>query len=281
VSVLGGEHFSSSTGKDLDKLKDSYVRFRWMPRKNEKRPKQTVIEKESILGNIELTKFLERHMDKDETLCAVCDKPYAWPMIEIEFYNWTKPETEKKMSVHEDCLKRMAVGSIIEGFRLMGKNPTFLIELNCLSIDKCGFASEASDFRNCEHITLRFEETKRDMPDGEVEIGMSPLLYCKRAHPGEYFIEPEENTYWNIESAGLALMGKRIMEQLKTPEAQAQIQAMKNQNPEFIEGLRKLLSNNPATVIAAGIGSVFFAEAITAKTPEELWKEADQGNDIY
>ena len=288
---MGGEHFSSSTGKDLDKQKNPYVRFRWETKKGEKRPKQTILEQRKTEENKELATYLRRcygepdrfleGVEKEVTKCVVCQEPESWPLLRFEFYNWEKAGTEREAFTHDECLKNAGVASLFEGLRLMGKNPTVFLELNCKSFDKCGFFSPAHDFRNCGHIVLRFDEVKRDEGGGMVEIEMSPMLYCKRAHPGEFYLETEEESYWNIENAGLALMGKRLVESLKTPALQAQIEIAKKQNPEFIQGLRKILAENPSSLMLSGFTATLFAQALAEKTVEEKWEEIQEGNDYY
>jgi hypothetical protein len=276
-----GEHFSSATGTKLDKKKDAYIRFSWETRKKEKHPKQTVLEKEKVAENKELVDFLERHRCRNEESCVMCQKPEAWPLLRVEFYNWVEPNTEKEVFIHDECLKKIAIGSVLEGLRLLGKNPTFLLELNCLSISKCAFFSEGNDFRNCQHIALRFDETEVFNEDGTLDVGMAPQLYCKRSHPGTFFLESESEMYWNIEKAGLAVMAKRLTDTLNTAQIQAQIELAKKENPMLVQEIKRQISQNTDLLGLFSPGAMFILSKIVEPTPEERWAKIQEGNDYY
>lgn len=280
---MTGEHFSSSTGKDLDKQKDAYVRFRWETKKGEKRPKQTILEKEKVLEYKEMADWLERQQPKSSGSCVCCQKPAAWPLLKFEFYNWEAADTETEVFAHEECLKTMwpKISAVFEGLRLLGKNPTVFLELNCLSADKCGFFNKSSDFRNCQHIALRFDQVHEDNHDGTISVHMSPILFCKRTHPGEFYLETEEETWWNVEEAGLVLMAKRITESFNSPQIQAQIKMYKQQNPGMIAELRRLIAENAAIFSLISPQAMFFTELLAEPTPEEKWETIQEGNDYY
>lgn len=270
VIKMGGEHFTSDTGKDLEKTKDVYVRFRWETKKKEKRPRQTILEKKKIDENKDLSDWLAREYHKSANSCVLCQEAAKWPLIRVEFYNWEKEKTESEIFVHEGCLKNMwpKMASLIEGLRLMGKNPTFLPQLDCTSAAKCGFVSKSNDFRNCEHIALRFEVIHENNSDGTVTVHMAPVLYCKRAHPGEVSLPTEAETYWNVEDAGLTLMVSRMTESLHTPGMKAAIEAIRKQNPALVEQVRKGLADNPFFYSMLTPGAMLLVEALIALPPD-------------
>lgn len=278
---MTGEHFSSATGKELDKTKDPYVRFRWEEKRRVKKPIATVMEKEKIVKDAVLLKVLEGFYGCSPNVCVLCTNDAEWPLVRFEFYNWEKPNTEKEVFVHIKCLRDEAFKAKLDTLKTLGKNPTFLLELNCLAVDRCGFVSKASDFRNCEHIVLRFEEETEHNLDGTVSIHMSPLLHCKRAHPGQFFLETEADTWWNIQQAGLALLAKNMVEQLDSPEGKAAFENLRKQQPLFVEGLRKLIRENPTGFAYATAFGAIAETYILEKTPEETWEEIVQGNDYY
>lgn len=278
---MTGEHFSSSTGKDLDKKKDAYVRLRWETKKGEKRPKQTILEREKIEENKNLADYLTRHYSSVANKCVCCQKPACWPLVRFEFYNWEKPETESEVFAHDECLKKMAIGSVIEGLRLMGKNPTFSPELACLSSAKCRFFSKSEDFRNCRHIVLRFDVKHEDNPDATHSTHMRPILFCKRAHPGEAFLETEEETWWNVEDAGLVLMAKRLTDRLNAPEIRTQIATIKKENPAIIAQIKRALELDPSVFALFPPSFSFVVQALVEPTPEENWEMIQEGNDCY
>jgi len=284
VIEMTGEHFSSATGKDLDKKKDSYVRFRWEDKKRVKKAVATILEKEKIVKDVNLSKTLEDYYGRLKDQCAICAKAPAWPLVRFEFYNWEKPKTEEETFVHEKCLEGQPIKAKLDTLRMLGKNPIFMLELNCLAVDKCAFFSESEDFRNCRHIVLRFEENTSRNLDGSVNISMAPLLHCKRAHPGQFFLETEAETWWNIKEAGLALIAKNMVDVLESPEVKAQLEKLKKQYPEYVEGLRKIIRENP---LGFAYGTAFGAIAEDyilkeEKTYEEMWDElVKNGNDYY
>lgn len=278
---LTGEHFSSATGKELDKKFHPYVRFRWEDTKQVRRATATILEKEKIVADGDLSKELEGYYGCLPKVCVICAMDRDWPLVRFEFYNWKKPDTEKDVFAHVRCLEGRPIGAKLDTLKTFGKNPTFIIELNCLSIEKCARFSKASDFRNCEHIVLRFEEIVENNGDGSVTITMSPLLHCKRAHPGEFFLEAEKDTFWNVEDAGLALLAKRIQEQLETPEVQGQLNVLRKQHPELVEAYRKLIREQPVNFAHSAALYQLYDRIILAKTPDELWDEVVQGNDYY
>jgi len=276
-----GEHFSSATGKSLDKGKDPYVRFRWREKKF-KRGLATVLERSKLQEDKELWAVLEDYYKRGKSgFCVVCGKEETLPCVNLEFYNWEKPGIEIVCVAHDECLKGKLIKAKLDAFKLLGKNPTFNIELNCLSVEKCGLFSKASDFRNCEHIVLRFEEIVENNGDGSVTIKMSPLLHCKRAHPGEFFLEAEADTWWNIQNAGLALLAKRITEQLETPEVQGQLNQLKKEQPDLVEAYRKLIREQPINFAYSVSLWNLTERLILQKTPDEIWDEVVQGNDYY
>lgn len=279
---MTGEHFSSATGKELDKKKDPYVRFKWEGKKRVKKAVATILEKEKIVKDMDLSKMLEDYYGGVEDLCVICGFDPEWPLVRFEFYNWKKAKTEKETFAHIKCLEDKPIKAKLDTLRMLGKNPIFNIALNCLSVEKCGFFSKASDFRNCEHIVLRFEEETEHNPDGMVSIHMRPLLYCKRAHPGQFSLETEADTWWNIEHAGLALIAKRITEALESPEAKAAFEALKKQHPLLVEGLRKIIRENPIGFAQATAFGAIAETYILEKTPLEIWEtEILTGNDYY
>jgi len=284
VIEMTGEHFSSATGKDLDKKKDPYVRFKWEDKKRVKKAVATILEKEKIVKDVDLSKTLGDYYGGVPDLCVLCGEDEAWPLVRFEFYNWEKPNTEKEVFVHTRCVMDIRFKAKLDTLRMLGKNPVFMLELNCLAVDKCSFFSKSNDFRNCQHIVLRFEETTSRNLDGSVNISMAPLLHCKRAHPGQFFLETEADTWWNIQEAGLALIAKNMVEMLETPEAKAKLEELKKQFPEYVEGLRKLIRENP---LGFAYGTAFASIAETyilkeEKTYEEMWDElVKNGNDYY
>jgi len=280
---MTGEHFSSATGKELVKTKDPYVRFKWEDKKRVKKAVATILEKEKILRDAVLQKVLEGFYGCSPSVCVLCTNDVDWPLVRFEFYNWEKPNTEKEVFVHTKCLTDEAFKAKLDTLRTLGKNPTFMLELNCLAVDQCAFFSKSGDFRNCQHIVLRFEETTSKNLDGSVNISMAPLLHCKRAHPGQFFLETEKETWWNIQEAGLALMAKNICEILESPQAQAQLEVLKKQHPQYIEGLRKLIRENPTGVAyATAFGALLETYILKEKTYEEMWDElVKNGNDYY
>ena len=281
VIKMTGEHFSSATGKELDKHKDPYVRFKWEEKRRVRKAVATVLEKEKIVKDVILSKTLESYYGRNPKLCVACAEDPEWPLVLFEFYNWEKPNTEKEVFVHVKCLEGQLIKEKLDALKMFGKNPTFNIELNCLSVEKCGFFSKASDFRNCQHMVLRFEEETEHNLDGNVSIHMNPLLYCKRAHPGHFSLETEADTWWNIQEAGLALLAKSLVEQLESPEAKAQLEALKRDHPLYVDGLRKLIRENPSGFVYASAFGAIMEKYILEKTPEELWDEVLQGNDYY
>jgi len=278
---MTGEHFSSATGKELEKSKDAYVRFRWETKKGGKRPKQTILEREKIKESKILDAFLNSHFTDDPSKCICCHESKRWPLLMFEFYNWEKKATERELFAHIGCLEKVRMGQLFEGLRLIGKNPILQIELNCLSADKCGFFEKSSDFRNCQHIVLRFDSIHEDNHDGTVFVHMAPLLFCKRAHPGEFFLEAEEETWYNVEDVGLALMGKRLTESLNIPQIREQIEAYKKQNPHIITEIKRLLAENPGIFTLISPQATFLAQLMATQTPEESWEIIREGNDYY
>ena len=278
---MGGEHFSSATGRDLDKQKDAYVRFRWETKRRMKRPKQTILEKEKILENKEIADWVGRQYPKHVKTCVCCQQPEAWPLLRVEFYNWEAPNTEHEVFAHQECLKKLAVGTVLEGLRLMGKNPTFLPVLNCLSADKCAVFSKSNDFRNCQHIVLRFDEVREDNKDGTISFHMSPILFCKRAHPGEASLEAEAETWWNVEDAGLVLMTQRLTEVLSTPQSRARIEIVKAQHPELVGLVKKGLEENSGLFGLVSPQALILAHMIVEPSAEETWNSVTEGNDYY
>jgi len=284
---MTGEHFSSATGKELDKKKDAYVRFRWEEKKRVKKVITTVLERETIAKDAVLSKTLESYYGRNPKLCVACADEAEWPLIRFEFYNWEKSNTEKEVFAHVKCLEGQPIKAKLDTLRTLGKNPTFNIELNCLSVEKCALFSKASDFRNCAHIVLRFEEETERNEDGSVNINMNPVLHCKRAHPGQFSLESEADCFWNIQNAGVALLAKNIADQLETPEAKAQLEALKKQNPLYFEAMRKLIRENPTDFVHASAFGAILSHYIMEETPEEktyeeLWDElVNNGNDYY
>lgn len=278
---MTGEHFSSATGKELDKKKDPYVRFRWRDQKK-KGGLATVLEREKLSEDKELSAALEDYYKHGKSgLCLFCGEKESLPSVNFEFYNWEKPRTEIVCVAHLGCLEGKPIKSKLDALKLLGKNPTFNLELNCLAVEKCGFFSKASDFRNCEHIVLRFEEETEHNQDGSVSIHMSPLLHCKRAHPGQFFLETETDTWWNIQQAGLALIAKNMLEMLESPEGKAQLENLKRQHPLLVEGFRKVIRENPTGFAYATAFGAVIQQCLLDKTPQELWDEIVQGNDYY
>jgi hypothetical protein len=280
---MGGEHFSSATGEDLDKKKDAYVRFRWETKKGEKRPKQTILERAKVLENMEFGMWVEEQYPKKSDVCVCCRKPPAWPLLQFEFYNWKAANTEKEVFAHVECIKTMwpKMASALDALRLLGKNPLFQIQLNCLSILKCRFTKKATDFRNCQHVVLRFDQVHEDNHDGTVSVHMRPVLYCKRAHPGEYFLETEDETWWNVQEAGMAVMVNRVAEMFNTLQGHVDIQAFKAQNSTLIAELRRMsVANNPLFTLLSPQFSII-ASLLMEPTPEEDWEEIQKGNDVY
>jgi hypothetical protein len=74
---------------------------------------------------------------------------------------------------------------------------------------------------------------------------MTPLLYCKRAHPGEHSLETEEDTWWNVEDAGLVRMTDRIAKSINTPQTKAVIDNYKKSCPQVLFEIKKMLTRNP------------------------------------
>jgi len=117
---MGGEHFSSATGKDLDKEKDAYVRFRWETKKGEKRPKQTILEREKIQENKDLSDWIEQNYLKHPERCVCCLKKEAFPLLRFEVYNWKRPKSEEGFFAHYECLQTAwsKLWATCEGLRL-------------------------------------------------------------------------------------------------------------------------------------------------------------------
>jgi hypothetical protein len=279
---MGGEHFDSTNGKSLDKKKDTYVRFRWETKKNEKRPKQTILSKEKILENkIILWKWLGIQQIKKTDICVLCGEVEDWPLVRFEFYNFDVANTESSVFAHEKCLKKAKINDVIEGLRLMGKNPTFLLQLNCLSIDKCLFHKPAKGLRNCEHTVLRFDTVTEDNKDGTHSVNMRAVLYCKRAHPGEFYLETEEDTYWNVQEAGLAVMAQRYTELLNNVARSQDIQRFKMQNSGLIAEVRRMIAAGNPMLSLLSPQALAFMDIVAGPTTEEEWEIIQQGNDVY
>lgn len=274
---MTGEHFSSATGKELDKSKDVYIRIRWEEKYKQQKPVQTVLEIERVQKDVDLSKMLERFSKSTEDACTFCGNEPTWPLIEFELYNYPEPNTEKTIFAHEKCLDGKIIKIKLETLKLLGKNPTFNIELNCLSVGSCSFFSKGDDFRNCSHITFRFEEIEENNQDGTVTVAMSPNLYCKRAHPGRFFLESEADIWWNVEAAGQILTAKRVEDSLNTPEVQAELSRLQKQHPELIDACKKFQETSPLAALSIQLVVNKFIE----QTWKKVWAQIQEGNDYY
>jgi len=128
---------------------------------------------------------------------------------------------------------------------------------------------------------LRFDEVKEDNHDGTLTVSMAPILFCKRAHPGEAILEPEEDTWFNVEDAGLVLMAKRITESMNTPALKMQIQALKAQHPTLINEIKRAIDLNPDVFGLLSPQMAFLTQMILNPSPEEMWENLTDGNDYY
>lgn len=234
---MTGEHWDSATGKELDKKKDQYVRIQW--KTPQEKDIATIITKERLGRDASLEeRLLHWKVVAKEVPAANCilhkDKiGKKDSFVRFEFYNWEEPETETSYDVCIRCIMNDAMKIKLDALKTLGKNPFFTPKIACSSTSICpSFASSKSQNFNCTHIALKFETIIRKLKKGGAKVDLSPLLYCKRAHPAELILPSEKDVDWNVSLAGSAILLSNMTENLKRAKKQIK------QNPGLIASAR-------------------------------------------
>lgn len=237
---MTGEHWESKTGKPLNKKKDMYVRFRYHVPKE--KTVATILSKKNLEKDSILTKQLlvwrELAKDVKEGDCILHKKaiPIKSVYYQIEFYNWDKKGTEDSFEICSVCLLKDAevMKHKFEALKTLGKNPTFTPTITCGSKEVCGsFNPSSLKGHNCSHIAVRFEHKSKKVENGQVEVTMGPLLYCKRAHPNELDLQGEAELDWNVGMSGTAIMLHQMESRMK------EIRKRIEENPKLLEDAKQ------------------------------------------
>lgn len=213
---MGGEHYSSKSGQQLSKMKDSYVKIAW---KNWLAPGQhtvTALTREEVEEDRELYNrltFIKKYAESRRALrlevlpksgelripCDICKKPQkvAKPLIQFEFRNWRGIPEELDVQICGDCVnKDPLLANKVNSLRVLGKNPAFAPILVCTSGSVCKFFTlHVNSTMNCTHVAT----------DGY-------RLYCKRGHPGELSFNKEA---WTKPTTPLSQMYRDVAKGVK------------------------------------------------------------------